>query len=154
MSFYGVRMMRGLGLLLICSALRPVSSNSNKEHRPLRPRPRVHVYDMPNHLAEPCWWWGCRQLTKYVKETNVRSPYGPPHHWFNLVTCVCRPEMHSSLCLTQYYEPDHTKADFFWIPHKVLSSAACSGVTHLSCALQRIALIVSIVCRVALACLV
>lgn len=71
-----------LVLLTLACLLRAVHSDG-EEHRlftphiplgprPVRPRPRIHVYDMPGHLAKPCWWWGCRQLTQYVKETNVR----------------------------------------------------------------------------------
>lgn len=62
--------LRALFLFVLLST---VYANANKERRPLRPRPRIHVYDMPDHLAKPCWWWGCRQLTSYVKETNVRA---------------------------------------------------------------------------------
>jgi hypothetical protein len=36
-----------------------------------RPRPRIHVYDLPDALTQPCWWWGCGKLTQTVRESKV-----------------------------------------------------------------------------------
>ena len=43
---------------------------------PSGPRPRIHIYDLPDELTKPCHWWGCGRLTEEVRKSKVSRP--PP----------------------------------------------------------------------------
>ena len=37
------------------------------------PRPRIHIYDLPDSLTKPCHWWGCGRLTEEVRKSKARA---------------------------------------------------------------------------------
>ena len=39
------------------------------------PRPRIHIYDLPDSLTKPCFWWGCGRLTQEVRKSKARRAF-------------------------------------------------------------------------------
>jgi len=92
-------------------------------------RPRIHVYNLPAQWTEP----------RHVRALGFAGAFTPftltpsPQHFGASV-------LFERLRQSQYYEPDHSKADLFWIHHQVRRAATlpahtCTGHTWSHCSL-------------------
>ena len=85
---------------------------------PSGPRPRIHIYDLPDELTKPCHWFGCGRLTEEVRKSKARRPRGATPA-LTLCTASRHARAHMLAHRAQYFEPNPDNADFWWIPHMV-----------------------------------
>lgn len=82
------------------------------------------MYDLPVEMTQPCRHWECSSLTDHLRRSPVRATRRGAGA---LARRAAANEPHALLTRhcggAQYYEPDHTKADLFWIPHQARALA-------------------------------
>lgn len=76
-------------LLLVCARLGLVASS---EATQLQPRPRIHVYDLPDEFGGDCHWFSCGLLTQRIRKSKVKMQ---PHFFLPLHSPTHSSDQHS-----------------------------------------------------------